>query len=1500
MSEKLYIKKYNLEGDITWEYNPLRIKLTKDKKIEDFNTNELQFDISHPVDIECQQSYDGTINLIINDDLNPPMIINSRFTKIEDNRYQVKTRNQYKQTNLYQEGSINAETRLFRNINKIPKIKLYNIYHYGQLMGGNYTFYMKYGDSDYNKTDIVAESGIISIFNGSLYDITTISGTLSDQRTDKVINLDIYNIDTSFAYIYLYFRRDTSDTNGVHSSKTYLLKKPYKIKGDILNISVNGYEEIEEIDQEELNIKYNICTAVKTQAQVQNMLFFGNIQQTIVNNVDLQNISYYIEVSCKQRESSIGYITEDYVKQASDDIGQTEYYNPLNIYYSLGYWPDELYRLGIVYIFNDDSLTPVYNLRGCKLDVLDTPNFTYNFSTPENIENFNDSYSRLYKWKKENNEAQLTQEFNYLPKEPFIGTKYLDNTKGVFWIPNVTLYKEKSTNPLYFEFSLSDEVISALKSLKIKGFFFVRQKRIPITLAQGLSVGIDPVSYCPMLKVDNKYIYESFLDKNKILSTTYNERLNTTDISQSSGLLCLDAIVNKQLQSLFDNSKFLLLDTGSSNSKVTYKSINSRYYYSKNEQINNINSNVSKVNCIYIATDLPLKYINSYGYSTRVGSAEDAKQIGFIGNKDFNEEQTNFVRGIFCPFIGTQAKLNDSHIYSIKLGNYDPTFMEQYFESRGNDLSPFMTISDRYSLENDSEIISSIRDSHTMFTISSIYRGDCFTCTVTMRLHTNFIDPETPTNQVIVDPNTWKDNYKGYDKMSTDNWGEINRADINSVQIGTWITYKCMSNYNLGLRAEDRSNLEEINLLGNTRSFYPLTGLITAPSGRIPESELLNDGYNVTLPFKRYFEAPDVPYIKDIFDTRIMFSDVQVEDNFRNSYRIFQGLDYKDVERQYGGIVKLLTLGTNLFCVFEHGCAIIPINEKALLSTNTGQSIHMYGAGVIQNQVTPISPDYGSIWEDSIIRTPNGIYGVDTNAKKIWRYNSAEGFKIISDMTMQRFLNDNIQLSELDKYPVIALKNVKSHFNNFKGDVMFTFYNRDKVWNICYNERLQKWITKYTWTPLLSENYDNIFFSLDRERAKLLSIIWQNQNTDRGLTVLDHNISDSSIANGYLKCGNIWNDISSNYEAILRVNGYNFNDYELITINSITTSEIDRNTGEEIFKTWTLKEGLKQIPNETDVNQYTSSITYKLDNNETSNNDIRIEKVGTNEKNNPYDIKITINKDSILNRYFYLIFNLSVKLYTNITINTEKTSTYQVESTLSAYFNSDFAVLKRTPENQIEKTKYGELISNGFYVHGQAGIFDEINNIDLNQSNNTTPTKWYNKQEPFEFEFIVNNPNGLHKIFNNLVIISNNVEPQSLEFEIVGDIYDFDKEGIYKYTTHNSMNRPNMYFPTINLEKSGEKTYSTEVIWDNVLNQYSLKTHQDCMNIETYGRRLGNIHYSEDKWNIVIQPIYYSYKDNIWRNTRLRDKYAKIRVKYSGEKLAVITAIHTLISLSYA
>jgi hypothetical protein len=56
----------------------------------------------------------------------------------------------------------------------------------------------------------------------------------------------------------------------------------------------------------------------------------------------------------------------------------------------------------------------------------------------------------------------------------------------------------------------------------------------------------------------------------------------------------------------------------------------------------------------------------------------------------------------------------------------------------------------------------------------------------------------------------------------------------------------------LGLRSEDSFDINLINKLGSKGSFYPLSGINAKSGGKVPESQLLNDGYSVTLSRKIY------------------------------------------------------------------------------------------------------------------------------------------------------------------------------------------------------------------------------------------------------------------------------------------------------------------------------------------------------------------------------------------------------------------------------------------------------------------------------------------------------------------------------------------------------------------------------------------------------------------------------------------------------------------------
>jgi hypothetical protein len=113
---------------------------------------------------------------------------------------------------------------------------------------------------------------------------------------------------------------------------------------------------------------------------------------------------------------------------------------------------------------------------------------------------------------------------------------------------------------------------------------------------------------------------------------------------------------------------------------------------------------------------------------------------------------------------------------------------------------------------------------------------------------------------------------------------------------------------------------------------------------------------------------------------------------------------------------------------------------------------------------------FGSQWKDSVIKSSRYVYGIDHVAKKIWR-TDGESIELISDFKIQSFLNENVTLNSREKTPTVGIRNIKTQHNAFKEDIMFTYYDVDSVidekrWNICYNEQLSRWVTRYDWEPL--------------------------------------------------------------------------------------------------------------------------------------------------------------------------------------------------------------------------------------------------------------------------------------------------------------------------------------------------------------------------------------------------------------------------------------------------
>jgi hypothetical protein len=57
----------------------------------------------------------------------------------------------------------------------------------------------------------------------------------------------------------------------------------------------------------------------------------------------------------------------------SDATSVKGYYKPENVYYKVGYWPDEYYRFGIVFVYNNNQLSPVFNVLGYDMNKVPDP-----------------------------------------------------------------------------------------------------------------------------------------------------------------------------------------------------------------------------------------------------------------------------------------------------------------------------------------------------------------------------------------------------------------------------------------------------------------------------------------------------------------------------------------------------------------------------------------------------------------------------------------------------------------------------------------------------------------------------------------------------------------------------------------------------------------------------------------------------------------------------------------------------------------------------------------------------------------------------------------------------------------------------------------------------------------------------------------------------------------------------------------------------------------------
>ena len=1287
------LTKTEVAGKLGDTYKPLN-NYNKDGSITKLrDTNLFDFDFNHPVNIECQRSYDNSVNLILYDGKNAPKLINTRFSKSENGEFKIIDRTGDSDTNIYNATSFKSDSSLFKTFNTFAKYNNYELSSGGDLKVGNYTFYFKYADADDNETNIFAKTSAISCYCGTG---DKKNGAYNNYNSGKQITISLSDLDTSFIYLYIYYSRTTSDQFGQVGTTCHKILDKISIDSSDIKITITGNENVQDISETQLNIKNEILNSNFAAAQSNNTLFLANIQQHYIDYENLKDLSLRI-------------YPEFTVQEGVED--------------KVGYYPGEYYRFGIVYIYNNNTQSPAFPIRG---------QYGGETWTPQAGAILDNDGNRIY----------------LKINEDHIIEKIGGNSEGISQVPS-----NSGIIGVKFNFSQKDVFNKVLEEQGISGYYMVRQKRIPTILAQALIVPTTENLGVPIMNFDlgsNKvfggydYYVPSFHGKGlsengyqKLASVPGTSNTKGVGISQKYACaICPEHTVRQPyLNTLFSGEEFYIspvekctIDPGMTivgeiNGYFVSTPITlvARSYESYSYQSG------SKANIQFVKDDVPNVKLKDVTFHSRCGTAEELKQFVFNREKksDLVDVWDNYgnggggykdnepiVRGIFGPYLaiymdGIQPYLNK--LVNIYVPGFNPNNRDinQILKIRYTDYSAFSQIGNRHSIYEDQEVV---------------YDGDCYNCTFTQRIIRNFQDPSAPNNDDLVKTDGYKQAYVKKGATNIDNWNDINRGDINAVKLGMWLTMNLKSSFNLNIRSVDDSYAGEMALTGNARAFYPYRDKDNSGSNKIPESYFINEGLSSNLGVLKDFAYVTVPYTKNYFYNRIYYSNVAVNDGYKNGYRVIKTSNYRDYTTEYGKIIKLIEYNSVLYIIFEHAVGYTTIGAPKASDDNINTDNRLL------EQPKIINNTIGSQYPDAVILTPYGIVGLDNTTRKIWYVNSST-LKILSEYRVESFLYNNI--TPISGEQIVGIQNCKAFYNQQKDEVMFTFYSQndadigETAWNLCYSLLTQRFTTFYSWIPLFGFNVHKTFLTLNRDSVKDTVLVNQDyyikEVNDGGITKF---VGSGKYASIHVdKVTILDSNLDSPYSDYLEVN------------NDIITYK-------------------KQVPENTILKT-------------------KVEFVGIN---TPVYSACVLNKST------------------------------------------------NTPDQFI-------------YKHGPNKLYQYEDMI--------LPTFWYGKQHPFEFEFIVTPNPEIHKIFNNMVIIGNNSQPESFHYEVVGDAYNFSHQ------------KEEMYFRQ-EITKALLNYLGSKIKYDNLIQEdYTLQNNQKLWNIT----RIGNRGIFPEK-STILPCVYYSRLDD--------------------------------------
>jgi len=251
---------------------------------------------------------------------------------------------------------------LFKEYNEIPEFKTVEVLDSGGVLEpGSYNIAIQYLDEGLNPSEWIITSPTINIYNDlSTEDFLDIQGSINSDTdyidfpvTTKSIKVEFDNLDESYAFYRLAFMEATNGTGNISDVKytdTIPTSKDFFIyTGE--NAATTG-------TQEEILFFNEVIYKANSIEQIENRLILVNTEGKQTNFCKLQKYASRIKADV---------VTKKVLTNQLDDPRNTK--NPTVHFGDMttggtGYMPGEIYSFGIVYVFEDGSLSPVFHIPG--------------------------------------------------------------------------------------------------------------------------------------------------------------------------------------------------------------------------------------------------------------------------------------------------------------------------------------------------------------------------------------------------------------------------------------------------------------------------------------------------------------------------------------------------------------------------------------------------------------------------------------------------------------------------------------------------------------------------------------------------------------------------------------------------------------------------------------------------------------------------------------------------------------------------------------------------------------------------------------------------------------------------------------------------------------------------------------------------------------------------------------------------------------------------------